>query len=63
MNKTPTFSVEKSCGENHYSIHLYFGEEVRVKIADSIKGFDTFIEHIERIALEIKDTYPRGINL
>ena len=57
------FSVEKSCGENHYSIHLYFGKEVRIQIADSIGGFDRFVEQMEKIAAEIKDTYPRGINL
>ena len=63
MNLPVTFAVEKALGEQHYSIHLYFGDNVRIQIADSIRGFDRFTEQVEKIAAEIKDSYPRGINL
>ena len=63
MNLPVTFAVEKAVGERHYSIHLYFGNNVRIQIADTIRGFDRFIEQMEKIAAEIKETYPRGINL
>lgn len=63
MITKPTFAVEKAAGEKHYSIHLYFGENVRIQIAHSIQGFDDFIEQLEKIRAEIKETYPRGINL
>lgn len=59
----PTFAVEQACGESHHSIHLYFGNNVRIQIANSIGGLDRFVEQIEKIAAEIKETYPRGINL
>ena len=63
MNLPVTFSVEKAVGENHYSIHLYFSDSVRIQISDTIKGFDRLIEQMEKISAEIKNTYPRGINL
>lgn len=61
MTVKPTFSVETSCGEDSPTIHLYFGDGVRVQIADSIAGFGDFFEHIGNVYNELLETYPEGI--
>ena len=61
MTVKPTFSVETSAGEDCPTIHLYFGDGVRVQIADSVESFGEFLEHLEQDYSEIIDTYPKGI--
>lgn len=57
-----TFSVEQSCGEDENAIHLYFGDNVRIKVAEDIEGLELLVDQILRIKSEIQESYPLGIN-
>ena len=55
----PLFSIETTAGEDTPSIHLYFGSgETRIQVAESPAGFAAFVEYLEIMTQEIKETYP-----
>lgn len=54
----PLFSIETTAGEDDPSIHLYFGAgETRIQVAENPAGFEAFVEYLESMILEIKETY------
>ena len=54
----PLFSIETTVGEDTPSIHLYFGAgETRIQVAENPAAFAAFVEYLENMAQEIKETY------
>lgn len=52
-----TFSVERSCGDDHPSIHLYFGGNVRIRVGDTLESLHYLIHKLGNMAAEIEECH------